>query len=128
MEHEPEEQPVGGLAHAVLGAGELEISKELASLLSRDMLGEALPSPLRTNRAAKAFEQAFELIGGVPRLALWADRNPSKFYAMFSKMIPATVQGQINKDIRVTISWASAERLSYGKAEVVEMELPGLAQ
>ena len=108
-----EERPVGGLAEQVLGPSELEISKELMSLLSRDMLGDALPPQLRTNKAARAFEQAFELIGGVPRLALWADRNPSKFYAMFSKMIPSTVQGNIQKDIKVTIGWATDQRLSY---------------
>jgi hypothetical protein len=116
-----EERPVGGLAEQVLGPTELEISKELMSLLSRDMLGDALPPVLRTSKAAKAFEQAFELIGGVPRLALWADRNPSKFYAMFSKMIPSTVQGNIQKDIKVTIGWATDQRLSYQR-EVVEME------
>lgn len=115
-----EERPVGGLAEQVLGPSELEISKELMSLLSRDMLGDALPPQLRTNKAARAFEQAFELIGGVPRLALWADRNPSKFYAMFSKMIPSTVQGNINKDIKVTIAWASDQRLSYQHADVVD--------
>jgi hypothetical protein len=108
-----EETPVGGLAEQVLGDAELELSKELMSLLSKDMLGDALPPVLRTSKAARAFEQAFELIGGVPRLALWADRNPSKFYAMFSKMIPATVQGNIQKDIKVTIAWASPQRLSY---------------
>jgi hypothetical protein len=32
---------------------------------------------------------------------------------MFSKMIPATVQGNIQKDIKVTIAWASPQRLSY---------------
>ena len=120
-----EERPVGGLAEQVLGDTELELSKELMSLLSKDMLGDALPAQLRTNKAAKAFEQAFELIGGVPRLALWADRNPSKFYAMFSKMIPSTVQGKVQQDIKVTIAWASAQRLSYQQQalDVVE-EVP----
>lgn len=33
-----------------------------------------------------AFNTAFELIGGVPRLALWANENPDKFYAIFSKL------------------------------------------
>lgn len=123
-----EETPVGGLAEQVLGGSELEISKELMSLLSKDMLGDALPAVLRTSKAAKAFEQAFELIGGVPRLALWADRNPSKFYAMYSKLVPSTVQGNIQKDIRVTIAWASADRLSYQTKDVVDavvLPVPG---
>lgn len=32
-----------------------------------------------------AFEEAFELIGGVPRLAVWANENPGKFYALYAR-------------------------------------------
>lgn len=32
--------------------------------------------------------EAFELIGGVPRLALWADKNPTEFYKICAKTIP----------------------------------------
>ncbi len=38
------------------------------------------------------FNTTFTLIGGVPRLALWADKNPTAFYALYSKMIPAAVK------------------------------------
>jgi hypothetical protein len=42
------------------------------------------------------FEQVFELIGGVPRLALWADENPTQFYGLFSKLIPASVKADMS--------------------------------
>ena len=34
------------------------------------------------------FNAVFEIIGGVPRLALWADENPAQFFAMYSKLLP----------------------------------------
>lgn len=37
-----------------------------------------------------AMGEAFELIGGVPRLALWADQNPGQFYQLFGKTLPQT--------------------------------------
>lgn len=43
-------------------------------------------SPRRTNNAV---QDAFDLIGGVPRLAVWADKNPGEF---FTKLLPKTLQ------------------------------------
>jgi hypothetical protein len=37
-----------------------------------------------------AFETAFETIGGVSRLALWANANPDRFYPLYTKLLPAT--------------------------------------
>jgi hypothetical protein len=39
--------------------------------------------------AVNAFARTFEMIGGVPRMALWADRNPDKFYALYSRLLPS---------------------------------------
>lgn len=99
----------------MLGTLDLEMSPELTRLLERGLLGEGLPAVMKTSRAAQAFQQAFELIGGVPRLALWADQNPSKFYTLFSKLVPSTAEVHEKKDIKVTIEWASPERLSYAE-------------
>lgn len=38
---------------------------------------------------ANAFAHAFNMIGGVQRLALWANRNEDKFYPLFAKLMPA---------------------------------------
>jgi len=43
-------------------------------------------SPQRSNNAVY---DAFDLIGGVPRLAVWADENPGEF---FTKLLPRTMQ------------------------------------
>lgn len=102
---------------------DLQMSPELTRLLERGLIGPSLPPALRDSKAAKAFQQAFDMIGGVPRLALWADQNPTKFYTLYSKLVPATAEVDIKKDINVTISWASNERLSYQK-NTIEMGAP----
>jgi hypothetical protein len=88
------------------------VSPELQKMLDLGLIGEnALPAPLRTQKAAKAFQQAFELIGGVPRLALWADQNPSKFYPLFSKMIPQTVEAEVNHNVKWNVPWLTSRNL-----------------
>jgi hypothetical protein len=37
-----------------------------------------------------AFNNAFQMIGGVPRLALWANQNPDKFYPLYARLMPST--------------------------------------
>lgn len=98
-----------GIMHGL----DLQMSLELTRLLERGLIGTSLPPVLKDSKAAKAFQQAFDMIGGVPRLALWADQNPTKFYTLYSKLVPATAEVNVQKDINVTISWASPERLSY---------------
>lgn len=38
----------------------------------------------------KAFQNAFDMMGGTTRLALWANANPDKFYPLYAKLLPAT--------------------------------------
>jgi hypothetical protein len=102
----------------MLGTLNLEMSPELSRLLERGLLGEGLPPALKSNKAAQAFQQAFEMIGGVPRLALWADQNTTKFYTLFSKLVPSTTNLNEKKDININITWASSDRLSYQKGVI----------
>jgi hypothetical protein len=46
-----------------------------------------------------ALQSAFEMIGGVQRLALWGHANPDKFYAIYSRLLPSTTVniGNANK-------------------------------
>lgn len=37
-----------------------------------------------------AFQDAFQIIGGTTRLALWANANPDKFFPLYAKLLPAT--------------------------------------
>jgi hypothetical protein len=49
-----------------------------------------------------AFQRTFEMIGGVPRMALWANANPDKFYPLYARLMPSTAI-QIGDNARVQI-------------------------
>jgi hypothetical protein len=59
---------------------------EFARFYDVSRLDSVKRSPRRTNNAV---HDAFDLIGGVPRLAVWADKNPGEF---FTKLLPKTLQ------------------------------------
>lgn len=99
----------------------LEMSPELTRLLERGLIGDSLPPVLKDSKAAKAFQQAFDMIGGVPRLALWADQNPTKFYTLYSKLVPATAEINNKTELKVTIAWASPDRLSYQNGPIEDV-------
>lgn len=62
-----------------------------------------------------AFQAAFDLIGGVPRLALWANDHQTDFYKMYSKLIPSgasSALGEVNKmEIQMAIVPGPLDRL-----------------
>lgn len=100
-------------------------SEQLDLLLQKGLYGEKTPKALRSQKAADAFQSAFDLIGGVPRLALWADKNPSAFFALYSKLIPSTVQAQVNATIRVEAPWMNPNRLSYANpTQIIDVDPP----
>jgi hypothetical protein len=43
-------------------------------------------------RFLNAVGEAFELVGGVPRLAIWADQNYGDFLKIVGKTLPSTLQ------------------------------------
>jgi hypothetical protein len=89
----------------------------LDTLLQKGLYGKRLPKALKGQKAADAFQSAFDLIGGVPRLALWADKNPTAFYALYSKLIPSSVKTDITARVIVEAPWMNPDRLSYGRAQ-----------
>ncbi len=44
------------------------------------------------DRYMQALAEAFEIVGGVPRLALWADKNYGEFAKILGKQVPGLVQ------------------------------------
>jgi len=80
---------------------------DLQKLMEQGLFGKKLPQPLKGQKAANAFQQAFELIGGVPRLALWADKNPSAFFALYSKMIPSTIKAEVDTTLRIELKYSN---------------------
>ena len=45
-----------------------------------------------------AFQTAFEMIGGVPRLALWADHNPEEFFKLYARLLPNSAYAGLDGD------------------------------
>lgn len=39
----------------------------------------------------EAFKEAFELMGGVPKLVEWAEANPDKFYPLVARLLPVDI-------------------------------------
>lgn len=106
------------------------ISKDLQLLLERGLHGAKLPKQLRSQKAGEAFQSAFEVIGGVTRLALWADKNPDKFYPLFARMIPQTVAPVVaqlpqtdNKGKLDDMPWLTAQRHLY-KVAPAQLDAP----
>jgi hypothetical protein len=61
--------------------------------LSRIASGKTvrIPKNPQFNRkdVVNAFQSAFELVGGVPRLALWANENYSDFAKLYARLLPS---------------------------------------
>ena len=44
-----------------------------------------------------AFVNAFELIGGTPRLALWAHNNEGDFFKLYSRLLPSQASSALGE-------------------------------
>lgn len=71
-----------------------------------------LPAYCRSKNVRQQFQYAFELIGGIPRLAHWAHSNPDKFFALYSKLIPAQITGEDGGPLRIQLSWVNGRDTS----------------
>lgn len=121
---------IADLASELLELNGVTMSKEMLALMERGLHSAKLPKALRTQRAAEAFQDAFDLIGGTARLAIWADQHPDKFFPLFGRMIaptvapvvdglPAKTKGQ--DPSQQWPEWLSHRRLAYQEsAEVAE--------
>lgn len=54
--------------------------------------GRAKGTPNKISKTMKeAFKEAFEQLGGVPKLVEWAERNPDKFYSLVARLLPVDI-------------------------------------
>lgn len=120
------DKQLADLASEMVELNGIEMSKEMLALMERGLHSAKLPKALRNQKAAEAFQDAFELIGGTARLALWADKNPDKFYSIFGRQIAATmapvVAGlpQTNQAKQEQWpEWLTNRRLAYQEADRV---------
>ena len=56
------------------------------------------------NSAKENLENTFELIGGVPAFALWADNNRSEFYRLYNKVLPLQLEGQDGRPLALALT------------------------
>ncbi len=80
----------------------------------------SVPRELQRKRVVNAFQDAFELIGGVPRLAHWADQSPSAFYKLYARLLPTTAQQQLEHSGEIIIKHV----LPRGPLDIVEGHEP----
>jgi hypothetical protein len=85
-----------------------EVEENLVALAS----ASKLPEYTRTRNVRLQFQHAFELIGGIPRLAHWAHQNPDKFFQLYSKLIPAQVTGADGGAIKIELGWLNTRDTS----------------
>jgi hypothetical protein len=84
-----------------------------------------IPPQFTAPNAKTAFKDAFEMVGGVPRLAHWADGNYGRFLALFSKTLPLTVEGNPDRPLQFDVPWLTPQRFSRlheneGGAQVID--------
>jgi len=104
----------------------LEVLSRLSSTIKADKR-LSVPRNDRFTRAdvVNAFSTAFEMIGGVTRLALWANENPGEFFKLYSKLLPSTNLNIVQRlpDEMAHLSTAELEQIVL---ELKEREsLPG---
>ena len=56
---------------------------------------------LSRKRVMQAFQDSFELIGGVPRLALWAHEHPGEFYRLYARLMPSQATSLVQNNTTV---------------------------
>ena len=59
-----------------------------------------LPEDSATD-VVQLFHGVFELVGGVPRMALWADANYTDFMRLYAKLLPTKVTGGDGGAVRI---------------------------
>ena len=61
-------------------------------------IGRQKGVPNKSTRAVKeALQEAFEGLGGVPSLIAWAKEEPTEFYKLWTKLLPAEVKAEVTQ-------------------------------
>ncbi len=68
-----------------------EVCKELSGIArsGNGLSHISVPREIKRSRVVNAFQDAFELIGGIARLAHWGDQHPTDFYKLYGRLLPA---------------------------------------
>lgn len=79
--------------------------EDMQALANQSTKRLSVPRNTSVNRAqvVSAFTNAFELIGGVPRLALWAHTHPTDFYKLYSRLLPSQASSALGESTDIVI-------------------------
>lgn len=95
---------------------------EVEQVLNQLAKNPGIPAFARTRNVKEQFQHAFELIGGIPRLAMWAHENPSQFYSLYSKMIPQSLSAKHDGTLRVQLSWLDGrDTTGRSKGQIIDV-------
>ena len=81
----------------------MEQTFEYMSNLRRKQIAVPRNTSFSRKEIVQAFEDAFELIGGVTRLSIWAHEHPTEFYRLYSKLLPSQSQTLVDHSGRLEI-------------------------
>ena len=103
----------------------LQYSDELSPFLSdpakvAGSMNRIPKKQAQKQRLIQAMAEAFEIVGGVPRLALYADKNYGEFLKIIGKQIPVLVQNSIGIQANGPVTIVSAIPASTLDGEVLE--------
>jgi len=59
------------------------------------------------------------MIGGVPRLAVWADQNPTDFFKLYGRLLPASSTAELDGPQELLIKMAFAPK-ALSQQQMVE--------
>jgi len=74
--------------------------ERMATLAKGDGKVVRIPREVSRKEVVGTFQECFEMVGGVNRLAMWADENPTDFYRLYAKLLPSqssTALGESNE-------------------------------
>jgi hypothetical protein len=94
------------------------ISRILRTVADGSFKDEDIPAYFKSKSAREAFKNTFELIGGLPRFALWADKNYDTFIRLFSRQLAAQTAGDsVDEPFYIEVRWGNGERFSQDQVE-----------
>lgn len=112
-----------------LASADAEIRAAGAVTLLEKTLPQIPPSyqyrPKSKEFIANSFHAAFELIGGVPALIVWAEQNPSDFFKLYAKMLPEVERGNVQGTqvvVHTHIGKSALDEATFTEAHIVDAD------
>lgn len=77
---------------------------------------------LNRQDVVSAFHRAFEMIGGVSRMALWASQNEDEFYRLYARLLPSATVNIGVQNAPVIIHALRPTALDQHPGQVIDLQ------